>query len=324
MEQSMAKITKFPGPRKNGAPKVPQSPQETIDVKNPEVEEKMTSYVADKTPQNLNALVEALVKTRVLNPATLNDQKFPIPVAIKNKNGETFLPIYTEKTQIPKDPQSAVIMNLPFLAVVEVALKNPESAGVVINPFSNNLILKRPLLERINEVETARREGKPIPHAPVQKEIKLTEDQYLLFERNRFEFASLPAKFFEDVDAFMETLSKRKEEYIDELFEESYQQKRMYPYLPEDFSVMALGLSESTTAIRLDMPSRDRGIPCSLRIYMVRDKEADIARYFLIEQGKEKVELTEMTAEKKHVSHGEAPVEGAELQTILDLIQGNK
>ena len=34
----------------------------------------------------------------------------------------------------------------------------------------------------------------------------------------------------------MDRLADEKEKLIDELYEEAYQQKRMYPYMAEDFS----------------------------------------------------------------------------------------
>lgn len=312
----MAKITKFPGPRA----KKPVDPNATINVKNPKVEEMMATYTAEKTPQNLNNLMEELVKARVLIPSKLNEQKQPMPLAIKNKDGQIFIPIYTEKEQIPKEPKAEAVMNMPFPIVAEVAIKNPEGAGVVVNPFSNNLIIKTPLLERVVEVEKAKREGKPIPPGKQVKQVKLTEQQYVLFERNRYEFGFLPSKFFENTAEFVDVLCDRKEEYLDELYEESYQQKRMYPYLPEEFSVMALDVKENVLAVRVDMPSRDMGVPSCYRVYFVYDKKDNRARYFTIEKGKEGNLLGEVTADKKHVSHGEAPVEGAELQTILDMM----
>ena len=48
---------------------------------------------------------------------------------------------------------------------------------------------------------------------------------------------------------------------MDQFFEECYQQKRMYPYLPEDFSVMVMDLSDSLLIVRVDLPVRDMGVP---------------------------------------------------------------
>ena len=47
---------------------------------------------------------------------------------------------------------------------------------------------------------------------------------------------SLPTKMFEGGKEFMDRLADEKEKLIDELYEEAYQQKRMYPYMEEDFS----------------------------------------------------------------------------------------
>ena len=49
---------------------------------------------------------------------------------------------------------------------------------------------------------------------------------------------------FEGGKEFMDRLADEKEKLIDELYEEAYQQKRMYPYMEEDFSVMSMQISD--------------------------------------------------------------------------------
>ena len=80
-----------------------------------------------------------------------------------------------------------------------------------------------PLVQRIEEVEKARKNAGKV------KTMQLTPEQYVLFERKQFEFGFLPRRLFENGKEMMEQLCEKKEEYIDQLFEESYQQKRMYP-----------------------------------------------------------------------------------------------
>ena len=52
-----------------------------------------------------------------------------------------------------------------------------------------------------------------------------------------------------------------------------YQQKRMYPYLPEDFSVMVMDLSDSLLIVRVDLPVRDMGVPSCFRVYFAWNDE---------------------------------------------------
>lgn len=298
--------------------KPPTDPKLTINVKNTQVEELMKAYAGDKTPENLNKLIEQLRQARMLVPANLNDKKQPVPCLIKSPTGELFLPIYTSREQIPKEPKSAAVLNMPYLAVNEMAAR-PESnaAGIVINPFSDNLLFKAPLVQKISEVEKMHASGAP-------KTMQLTPEQYVIFERRQFEFAFLPKRFFDQGKAMLDELCEKKEEYIDALFEEAYQQKRMYPYLPEDFSVMVMDISEELMIVRVDLPNRDMGVPACWRVYFSWNRQTDKGRYFTIEKSKEQAVnlLGEIGSDWKHVDHGEAPPEGAELQRVLDLIQG--
>lgn len=114
--------------------------------------------------------------------------------------------------------------------------------------------------------------------------MQLTQEQYLLFERKQFEFGFMPKRFFAQGKQMMDDLCEKKEEYMDQFFEECYQQKRMYPYLPEDFSVMVMDLSDSLLIVRVDLPVRDMGVPSCFRVYFAWNDETQEGRYFTIER----------------------------------------
>lgn len=64
------------------------------------------------------------------------------------------MPIYTSKAQLSKDHPSPCIVNMPFLAVNNmVANKESKLDGIAFNPFTHNLIFKKPLVEKIEAVE---------------------------------------------------------------------------------------------------------------------------------------------------------------------------
>lgn len=174
-------------------------------------------------------------KEQILVPANVGENNKPIPLFIKNGEGEAFMPIYTSKAQLSKDHPSPCIVNMPFLAVNNmVANKESKINGIAFNPFTHNLIFKKPLVEKIEAVEKARREGHPT--SPTKgKTVQMTAEQYVIFERMQYEHIFLPAKMFEGGKEFMDRLADEKEKLIDELYEEAYQQKRMYPYMEEDF-----------------------------------------------------------------------------------------
>lgn len=296
----------------------PTDPSMTLDVKNEDVEAQIDLYLKEKTGENLNALIELMRTRRVLVPANLNDEKKPVPCLINSPKNGMFLPIYTSKKEIPESPRSEAVINMPFLATNNMVFQQDEKvSGIVINPFTQNLIFKRALVEKIEEVEKKRKEGAQ------PKKMQLTQEQYLLFERKQFEFGFMPKRFFAQGKQMMDDLCEKKEEYMDQFFEECYQQKRMYPYLPEDFSVMVMDLSDSLLIVRVDLPVRDMGVPSCFRVYFAWNDETQEGRYFTIERTQDpgKHLLGEFKKDWKHVDYGEAPAEGAELQRVLDIIR---
>ena len=150
----------------------------------------------------------------------------------------------------------------------------------------------------------------------------MTAEQYVIFERIQYEHIFLPTQMFEGGKEFMDRLADEKEKLIDELYEEAYQQKRMYPYMEEDFSVMSMQISDALNVTRVDFPTRDMAPNCAIRAYLVWDAAASQGRYFAIDAKDDKTtELVEITADHKRLGYGAAPVEGAELQAILDLVE---
>lgn len=307
--------------------KTPADPNMTIEVKNTELEQLVNEYSKESTIENLNKLLSCIVKCRVLVPAELAENKKPAPCMIRNKENEVYLPIYTSKEQIPQKPKSPLIMNVPYAGINLTAAQSPEVQGIVINPFTGNLIFKKELLLKIKEVVEAK--GKAMANAqagakenaPQVKTMKLTQQQYLQFEKRQFEGVFLPKKMYGDPENFFKELCEKKEEYIDQLFEEAYQEKRMYPYLPEDFSIMPMNITEELLVVRLDMPLKDMSPFACVRIYLTWNESRKEAHYYTIETGKVREEylLGEINAQMTHINHEDAPVEGAELQKIVDL-----
>ena len=309
---------------KDNPQKPPVDPNLTLDVKNEKLEELVKQYTDEKNADNLNALIEELRKCRLLVPANINEEKKPVPCMLNSKDKGMYFPVYTALKQIPQSPRSEAIINMPYLAVNEMTAQQQEKlGGVAINPFTDNLIFKMPLVLRIQEVEKKRRELAKQGGEPKKKTLQLTPEQYLQFERRQFEFGFLPKRFFEQGQTFMDELCEKKEEYIDQLFEEAYQEKRRYPYLPEDFSVMVMNIAEDLLIVRVDLPAQDMAAPSCLRIYLAWNEVAGSGRYLTIETVKDAKErkLGELTSDWKKVDHGVAPVEGAELQYVIDLLQ---
>lgn len=303
--------------RDNG-PKAPADPNMTLEVNNDKLEELIRQYMQEKNGQNLNTLIEELRKCRLLVPANLDEEKRPIPCLLNSRDKGVYFPVYTDRSQIPESPRSEVVANMPYLAVnLMTASQEDKIDGIAINPFTDNLIFKMPLVKKIQEVEKTRQA------APKKKTMQLTPEQYLQYERRQFEFGFLPKRFFEQGKTMVEELCEKKEEYIDQLYEESYQEKRRYPYLPEDFSVMVMNIAKDLMIIRIDLPEQDRTDTSCLRIYLAWNEQEESGRYLTIEMIKDSEDrrLEELAPDWKKLDHGIAPVEGAELQYVIDLLQ---
>lgn len=315
-ENNMPTESKQPAqPSEQAEEKQPLDPKMTIEVNNDELEELLVNYAKEQNVEALNKLVKHIHSCRVLVPANLTEDKKPVPCYIRNQNEQMFLPIYTSKKHIPQEPKSPAMMNMPFITVNKlVATGEPKCDGIVINAFTNNLIFKTELVKRIAEVDDAQRK------LPKPQLLKLSPQEYVLFERNQFEYRYLPKKFFELGQEFVDAMCEQRENYLDQLYESSYQHQRLYGFLEDEFAVMPLTINDELLMIRIDMPIRDMNANSCERVYLSWKKNEKKGRYFAIAKAKGGTILLEVTPEGEHLTHGRAPVEGAELQALIDLV----
>lgn len=331
-------------------------PQMTINVTNPEIDELIDKFTEEKTNENLTALINKLETSRLLLPGKLmGENKVPVPLTVNTSEGDIIQPVFTDKSKLEKAPKCEVIINLPFVIVLATVLdKGPDIAGIGINPFGKAVILKRELLEKIMEVVKRKAEaikrvdemkaaganpgevkisaptadvlpGTPTeqiknPDGTVTTKMKLTEAQYAVFERSRFEVAYLPNKLRTEGQEFINALADGREEYIDSLFEEAYAEKRMYPYLASEFKVMFMGISEDMDVVTVTMPTSDIVPGLAETIYMAWNKKTNSGRYFAIVMGNKKNtrEAIEIVGTEKPKFLGEAPVEGTEINWLIE------
>ena len=126
----------------------------TMEITNDRLEEAINTYLADATKENLTIVLNLLRPTKLLVPAMLKAPNQPVPCFLKSSGGEQFLAVYTSREQIPREPKSQAILSMPFPACNEIVVK-PELnlTGMVINPFSKSLVLKKELVEKLHEVD---------------------------------------------------------------------------------------------------------------------------------------------------------------------------
>lgn len=288
----------------------------TMEITNDRLEQAMKEYIAERTKEKLTEILNLLRPTMLFVPAMLKAPNQPTPCFLKNSREEQFLVLYTSKEQIPEEPKSQAMLRMPFPACNNIVVQ-PELnlTGMVINPFSDNLVLKKELIEKLHEVDQK---------AAQMKKIKMTPAQFHVFVKKQVEFGILPKCLFTEKEEFVTKLCEEKEAFINQIFAETYKEPKLYPYSEADYSVMALDIAEDLTLIRVDLPERDMTPPLCYRLYLTFNPLTKRAGYYTIEMGKEKNTrmLGEFGGDGKHIDHGEAPVEGAELQKIMDLARG--
>lgn len=285
----------------------------TMEITNDRLEAAIKDYATDRTKENLSTVLNLLRPTKLLVPAMLKTPEQPTPCFLKNNNGEQFLAVYTSKAQIPEEPKSQAILSMPFPACNNIVVKPElELTGMVINPFSDNLVLKKELIQKLHEADQK---------AGQMKQIKMTPEQFQVFVKKQVEFGVLPKRLFTQGAEFVEKLCEEKESFVNEIFAETYKEAKLYPYTENDYSVMALDIAEDLTLIRVDLPEKGLVPPLCYRIYITFNPQTKKAGYYTIEMTKEKDVrlLGQMHPDGKHTDCGEAPVEGAELQKIMDL-----
>ncbi len=290
----------------------------TMEITNDRLEEAIREYAADRTKERLSEVLNLLRPTKLFVPAMLKAPDQPVPCFLKNNSGDQFLVVYTSKAQIPAEPKSQALLSMPFPACNNIVVK-PELklAGMVINPFSDNLILKTELVEKLHEADLK---------APQMRQVKMTQEQFRVFVRKQVEFGILPRRLFTEGKEFIDKLCEEKEAFISEIYAEAFKDPKFYPFSVNDYSVMALDIAEDLTLIRVDLPESALTPPLCVRVYLTFNPLTGKAGYYTIEvtQDKNSHLLGEMCADGKHSDHGNAPVEGAELQKIIDLARGQE
>ncbi len=296
----------------NGRPGRPVLPP----VSNPELEAQIDTYKNTRAPEDLDLILEKLKTAVIFLLAAPDANKKPAPVILNGSDGKQYLAVFTSKDHLDKSPQMKGAIFLPFASALNIVQKSEgKLQGLVINAFSQNIRLDTILLTMMeNGAKVAD------PEKTGVKKVVLTDEQINHLERIQFENQFLAKKFYDSGKAFIDELVLRKEELVDELFEESYKNKRMYPYLTEEFTVFSVAPDEDTAILRLSMPERDCKPGCAHRIYMIVD-ESDLY-YYLIAGSKDKgPQICRVNRDLKPEVVCPAPDAGQELYTILNLIE---
>ena len=285
----------------------------TMEITNDKLEKAIKNYLSDRTKENLGMVLNLMRPTKLLVPAMLKAPNQPVPCFLKSGAGDTFLAVYTSKDQIPPEPKSQAILSMPFPVCNDMVVKEEfKLKGMVINPFTHNLVLQKELVEKLHEADQKFAQA---------KQVKMTPEQFGIFVKKQVEFGILPKRLYAEKESFINQLCEEKEGFINCIFAETYKEEKLYPYSEADYSVMALEIAPDLTLVRVDFPESGIIAPLCYRVYFTYDPIARKAGYYTIEKMAEpgKRLLGGFAEDGSHVNYGEAPVEGAEIERIITL-----
>lgn len=218
----------------------------------------------------------------------------PVPVLIKNDKGNQFLAVYTSPQQIPKEQKHNGVIEMKFEGCINYSKDARHKVdGIVVNPFTHNFIMR------------------------VRKEQQVTVAQFHMLARKNIEYVIFPHSIYTGDKAYFDSISSEK---LYKLMVDQYAGKVECPYTEEDFYVMQLGVTEQLDLIQISMPVQKIEAGLCLRIYVTWNKTSNIPGYYMITQDeeKDKRKFFYMNHQGELTDLGDAPVESAEMQNVID------
>lgn len=289
--------------------------EEKVTTKNAShiLEEAINEYVNERTAEKLSVVLNLLRHSTLYIPAMLKTPNQPSPCYIQKDNGQQYLPVYTSKDLIPEKPKCEAVLSMSFPASNSIVVM-PELnlTGMILNPYSQNLVLMTELIQKLHEIDKKSQTEEPI---------QLTLEVSTRDARKRAEFEILPNRLFTEGEAFVNALCDEREALINQIFAEACENAALYPFTEEDFSIMALEIAEDLTLIRIDLPEKNLTPTDCCHVYITYNPIIQKASYYTVvmTEAKNIRLLGELLADGTNIEHGNAPVEGTELQKIIDL-----
>lgn len=261
------------------------------------------------SPEAMRQALEAMGKHKPL-PRGVN----PGPCIIQNGQGQEFLPLFTSLEEMKKGNKAFPLsLDVTFDSAAEIVRNNENILGLVINPFSHNVVMH---LNR-DKLDQKAEQG--------QTE-EITVEQYHALARRQMEAAYLPSQLFQEKEAMVKKICQEKGKLLREMYEELYQQEVACPYTEEDFELLTLNISDSLQISQIAMPEKNRYPHLCHSVIFGFDREKNkIWYYAIVYEGKDQpsslVQVME-TGEPKNL--GEAPAEGSEITEVLELIESEE
>ncbi len=278
-------------------------------VKVMELLEKAVVYLPALMPENLDEETKKNI-TEGKSAAKLPKDAKITPCLLRKENGEQALPVFSSRQHIPEERRSPALLAMPFATCVAMAIANKEKVqAVVLNPFTQNITVPQQILE----VALKRSQmGKT-------KTVKLTEKQFHQLANRRVTFELLPVFLYEKQKEGLEKMQQEEGRFMHSLYTSIYPKEIKVPYNEDDFSFMTLNITEDLQITRIDMPDKNLAKGLCSRIYVVWKMDSGSMEYYTIEIAEEGNVIGRVYADRKHEVIENAPDNGAEIETIMNL-----
>lgn len=301
-----------------------------IDKDNSELEAAVEEFINNRTKENFVKIMELLEKAVIYMPAmkpeNLDDEsekmakagkeiKLPnnatiTPCLLKKNTGEQVLPILSSRKHLVKEGMSPAILAMPFLTCVSMVMANSDKVeSVVLNPFTQNINIPKPILEVAHKRIRAGN----------QKSVQITEQIFHQLAHKRIACELLPVFLYEKQKEGLEQLQKEAGRFLLSLYTSIYPAEVKVPYAEDDFSLMTLNVTENLQITRIDMPEKNIAKELCLRIYIVWKRATETLEYFTIEKAENGNEVGRVYADRTHEIIAHAPDNGTEIEMIMNL-----
>lgn len=285
----------------------------------------MNNLKEEYTPENQFALLNALFKTTVFIPTSevnIHGAIKPIPVAISTSDGRLFQPAFLDESDVDEKAKETYVTTMEFSQLASIVLKQNEMykktdkdfklvEGIVINPSLQATVISTKVLAL---------------YISSQSPEKMSEEQHTLFARCRFEQWILPTAFFGKGEEFVKILLQGKEQFVCDMFAQSYEKNYQFPYVAEDFNIIAMNPAKEGALVKIELPEKNNLYGTAECVYLVIKKEND-EKHFLavIKEPTTEVKanrvLVEITEDKKVNKLGDAPEAGNEIGVLADFFK---
>ena len=301
---------------------------------NSQLESAVAEFVQDRQKDRYARIMELLETSMVLVPSMpprgldeetqglmragktvqLPEEAKIIPCLLSKENGEHALPIFTSSAQIPQDKRSPVVLAMPFRSCISMVMTNQDNVNImVLNPFTDNIVLPKEILEvAFNRLNAARQ----------TKTIQVTRKQFQQLLHNRVVLHQLPMYLFAHKEEGLRRLQHEEGSLLIQFYKESFPEGSEAPLAEalKELSVLTLNITEDMQITRVDMPSGTEKKGMCYRVYVVWMKKTQEMRYYTMEKTEQGNYFGQITSDGKHELVEPAPDNGAEIEAVMNLV----